>query len=235
MNIVVILCASCSSRNLVGIKYHDQVAPPVALVVAEHIHQAVASTIQRDLHQLPQFIPGIENVITIHQKIFFHRFFLFCTVICSGIVYHLARAAVIGEFTLALAVGTGKDSLQFLVISSKRCGSASATTARIPSTPVRFRCCACFLSVYRKSGLDVHVMLHFIPRHHESGSVSAEYRAGRICQIQFCLIMGILYYLHCIVAGEIPLQHTAYAAASFRIGHDFPLIVLHGDHRNNTA
>ena len=130
MDIMVILRASYSSGNLVGIKHHDQVVFAVALVIAEHVHQAVARAVQRNLHQLPQLVPGVENVVAVHQKVLLHRLFFFGPSILSRIIYNLARAAVVGELAFALAVGAGEDGLQLLFVSSEGGrGTSAASTA----------------------------------------------------------------------------------------------------------
>ena len=52
----------------------------------------------------------------------------------------------------------------------------------------------------------MHMLFHLIPGHHHSGSVGAEYRSSRICQIPVEVIAHGLYHLVLVMAGLIPLE-----------------------------
>ncbi len=59
------------SFHLVSIKYKDQRAFTVALIIAQNIHQLIAGCVDVFFRQLIQFFPGKNNVVSIDKKIFF--------------------------------------------------------------------------------------------------------------------------------------------------------------------
>ena len=57
--------------HLIGVKHKDQSTFPVALIIAENIHQLIAGSMNIFLCKLPKFLPGKNNIVSVHKKIFF--------------------------------------------------------------------------------------------------------------------------------------------------------------------
>ena len=58
------------SRYLVGVKYQNQLAPAVALVVAQQLDQPGTGAVQVLPGQLLQLLPGKNDVVPVHQQVF---------------------------------------------------------------------------------------------------------------------------------------------------------------------
>ena len=77
----------------------------------------------------------------------------------------------------------------------------------------------------------MHILFHFIPGHRKSGSVRAEYRAGRILKISFKIITDPLDHLSLVVAWFITFKAQGQSSPSPCIGRHFSLIIPHGSDR----
>ena len=55
---------------LVGVKDQYQLAPPVALVVAQDLNEPVPGGVQVGFRQLGQLLPRKDDIVSIHQQIF---------------------------------------------------------------------------------------------------------------------------------------------------------------------
>ena len=58
------------SRHPVGVKNNHKTALAYGLIVAEQIHKPASGSVHIVLCQLPQLLPGKNNIIAVHQKIF---------------------------------------------------------------------------------------------------------------------------------------------------------------------
>ena len=58
------------SRHAVGVKHHHETAPAYGLIVAEQIHEPSSGSVHVIPSQLPQLLPGKDDIVTVHQQIF---------------------------------------------------------------------------------------------------------------------------------------------------------------------
>ena len=58
------------SRHTVGVKNHHKTALAYGLIVAEQIHKPSSGSVHIVQGQLPQLLPGKDNIVAVHQKIF---------------------------------------------------------------------------------------------------------------------------------------------------------------------
>ena len=77
MDVMVIQDFGCMSLHPVCIKYHNQAALFHGLVIAQQVHEPSPGSLHIILCQDVQFLPRIDDVVAVHQEIFFLRR-LFC-------------------------------------------------------------------------------------------------------------------------------------------------------------
>ena len=71
INIVVLHHRPGIPLYLIGVKDQDQRTAPAALVIAADVHEPVPGAVDVHCRQLPQLLPGKNDIVTVHQKIFF--------------------------------------------------------------------------------------------------------------------------------------------------------------------
>ena len=71
MDVVVLLHASKAALDLVGVEYGDDMALAVALIVAQQVAQGLSGAVQTVFGNGFQLVPGENDVVAIHQQVFF--------------------------------------------------------------------------------------------------------------------------------------------------------------------
>ena len=70
MNIMVFQHGTQTPLDLVGVKDQNQSPPKISLVITADIHELVPGTVNVHLSQAAQFLPGKNDIVAVHQKIF---------------------------------------------------------------------------------------------------------------------------------------------------------------------
>ena len=135
--------------HLISIVDQDQPASLIALIIAQDIHQLIPGAVQVDLRKLPQLRPCENNIIAVHQQIFFRFFLRACFGLrCPHAVRLAARivAAAAGRSMISsesvgilcpFPIGPTEDLFDLLLRYDTLCAAARLTYSSLPSVHCR--------------------------------------------------------------------------------------------------
>ena len=239
--------------HLVGIIDQDQATALISLIVTQNIHQFVPGTVQIDLRQLPQFRPGKNNVITVHQKVFL-RFFLRYDLPHTGVTGTSRQAArivatvsgrsmvsaesvgILRLFPISLA----EDLFDLFLRNNPLYTTPGLTnSALLPVYCLQSRirnAVRTFDSFLLRlpAALHMGIFWHLVPGHLKTGTMSAEHRSGGVDHIRFRIIADLCHYLLRIMAGFISLQCAGQTPMTFGIRCHLFSIISHRSHGNTS-
>ena len=217
------------------------------MVIAENIHQFSSRSVDACLGQFLQIFPCENNIIAIHQQIFFFLFRLFAAFfsalpICAGIprciisvfpFFPMAPRPVFARRLAGLFIGIKRffqNCIHFL-------GSHPPAGIRLllfSALSARRQWQISFFSrsFSGKAAFHMHIIFYFIPFHIVSRPVGAEYGTGGIVRISFRLIADFLYDLLRIVAGLISFPCAKQSSMPLCICRQLFRIPLQGCHRS---
>ena len=220
--------------HLVGVENQNHLTAPVALIIAEQIHQQLAGGIQALLGQVFQLVPGENDIVAVHQQKllpvgvgplpqrgrgFFRRRLLFFP---PGLGRRVKIPPADG------AVGPFIDSHQLLVLLQR--AGISLPPDRLGR---RFRLRRRFLwflfgqALSVQAAFHMHIVRHLVPFDGESGAVGAEHRIRGVFQIPLRVVARLLHNLLLVVAGQIALQAVGKPGFSLGVSRRLAGVIPH--------
>ena len=222
--------------HLVSVEYQNHLAVPVALVIAQQVHQQLTGGVQTLLGRFLQLVPGEDDVVAVHQQ----------KLLSIGVGPLSSAGDRVGRRLRRLfppgfgrwvkippadgAIGPLINGHQLLVLFQR------ARIARLPGRlGNRFLRLRRLLLLFRFFGLPspvstafhVHILRHLIPFDGKTGAVGAEHRIYRVFQIPLRVVARLFNDFLLVVTGQIALQAVRKPGFSLGIGRRLAGIVPH--------
>ena len=256
INIVVFLHFSPAALHPVGVKHQDQRFPQIPLVVLHQLDQFIPGGIHIDSGQLPEIVPGKNDIVSVHKEIGFSRgprsrlsAFSFpvsgVRVRITGVLHRaffLLRAGFDGT------IGSLKNGLQFFF------PGGIFLFPFLPGLPVsvcnflpclkRIPCISFPVGLLRAGPagllpapacLHMRILRNHVPRYKGSGSVTAENRAGGIFGIGIRIVIFFQNDILRVVAGPVSVRRDGDTSVSVRVGNEFLLVGSVGRRRDTAC
>ena len=212
MDIVICFHAARIAFHFVSIKYKNQRGFFESLIITQNIHQFFPGAVDVGCCQFFQILPGKDDVIAVHQQIFFlpvRRLFLL--IIAGRFAVSLQRIPAT-LFPSLYAPSSRRFLSQF---PNRTVGALKDLFQFFLGCPVFF---ILFFPVFRghrllrlrlltgrciPATLHMHIVFHLIPVDHKPGTVCTKDRSGRILKIGFRIVSDRLHDIFLIVARII--------------------------------
>ena len=208
---------------LVGVKDQYQLAPPVALVVAQDLNEPVPGGVQVGFRQLGQLLPRKDDIVSIHQQIFRpfgqgRRFPRLGAI--PGRLWGMQRFAAP---PLDGPVGHLKNAHQLFILQK----GAPVGLAALPGHGRFLRLLVCLQHIR----LDMRHTGYLIPPHGVSGPSAAKDRIRRIRGIGIAVVAAGGYHFLRVAAGGIAIRFPAQPSPSAGVPQHLSRVVPQGIQR----
>ena len=211
---------------LVGVKDQYQLAPPVALVVAQDLNEPVPGGVQVGFRQLGQLLPRKDDIVSIHQQIFRpfgqgRRFPRLGAI--PGRLWGMQRFAAP---PLDGPVGHLKNAHQLFILQK----GAPVGLAALPGHGRFLRLLVCLQHIR----LDMRHTRYLIPPHGVSGPSAAKDRIRRIRGIGIAVVAAGGYHFLRVAAGGIAIRFPAQPSSSAGVPQHLSWVVPQGIQRRRS-
>ena len=114
---MILLRFAVIALDLIRIKYQNQLALPIAAVVAQHVHQLSSGTVQIVLGNRFQLVPRKNDVVAVYQQVLLPviRRIRLAVICCRGVLL-FGGAECLSGIAVDFSISPFKNRHEFLVL-----------------------------------------------------------------------------------------------------------------------
>ena len=256
IQIMVLLLRARMLLALIRIEHDQYRTAFVSLIIAQNIQQFIARRINVHTRKFIQILPRKNDIVTIHNQVFFLRtarridrtaFLVVLDHVRLGLVrllFHPLAPLLILDILAAHAELSGVNLLQLLIEFPARltfrlirllhtCIRAARTESLIRS--IIEKAILRLLPVMLINIIQMHIIRHLIPRHNKASAVRTEHGTGRVRCIRLAVITDPRHHFLTVVAYIVSRKFQCQMPSALRISMNARIVILHRGNRCSAA